>query len=343
MRAARIALAGLVVAATALSATGLMQVRLDDMRTVDFDDELLYLPNEKLLTHFTAGTSSVVADLLWLKCIQYTSKHFQSDHKFTWLGHMTDVITRLDPYYVDVYRYGGMFLASLKADNDASIDLMLRGYLKNPDAWGLPYEIAMVYLLNRRDEPGSAQMAARYLHMAVATERAPGHVVAVLQGLQRKHNLFDIEQQIWTDLLETSEDKLMRDLAERKLHELAVRRNVFALQEMVDEWTTENGAPPSRLEDLVAAGWINALPSDPRDGRYFLGPEGEVENTLLLDLRVERARDVLRSHIATFKDQCGRYPATLEEMVDMKVVRSVPRHPYPDREWSYDPVTGEVQ
>src|SRR5690606_396193 len=89
MRAARLALAGRAVAATASSAAGRMQGRPDGRRTGDFGDELVYRPTAKLLAHSTAGTSGVVADLRWLKCIRYTSKHFQSDHKFTWLGHMT--------------------------------------------------------------------------------------------------------------------------------------------------------------------------------------------------------------------------------------------------------------
>ncbi|HQK77296.1 MAG TPA: hypothetical protein PKZ25_13970, partial [Candidatus Hydrogenedentes bacterium] len=99
--------------AIGLACCVMAQKHLDASRQTGFDEELLYLPNEKLLNHFTGGLDSVVADLLWLQCIQYTAEEFKGDHKYVWLNHMTDPITRLDPYFVDVYRYGGVFLAAL--------------------------------------------------------------------------------------------------------------------------------------------------------------------------------------------------------------------------------------
>lgn len=338
----RKAICAVVLVAVGLGAAAPSQIAIDRARKKDIAEELLYLPNEKLLNHFTGGMSSVIADLLWLRCIQYTSKHFRGDHKFTWLDHMANTITRLDPYFVDVYRYGGIFLASLKADSDASIELMKQGYRNNPKAWELPYEIAMVYLLNRRDEPDSAERAARYLGIAVATERAPESVLEILQGLQRKHNLTDLERQLWTELQRTSEDELMRDLAERKLQELALRENVGALQTIVDAFAAQMGQAPARLEDIVAAGFIDRLPEDPLGGRFFLDSEGKVKNTTLLDGLVERRLEIIRNQVESFQRQVERLPRSLDEMVDLKVVPSVPKHPYEDREWRYDPVTGEV-
>lgn len=334
--------AGLLVAAVALGTAYVPQVRMDRQRQSKFDDELLYLPNEKLLNHLTCGMSSVVADILWLRCIQYTSKHFKGDHKFTWLAHMGNTITRLDPNFVDAYRYTGVFLAGLKADDMASAELMKRGFLENPDAWELPYEIAMVYLLNRRDEPGSAEMAARYLAMAVATERAPESVLAIAQGLQRKHNLVDIERQLWQDMLQSSRDQFRRDMAERKLQELDIRENVAALDRVVAHFEAARKRKPASLEELVQPGGLDRIPADPLGGRYFLDEDGKVQNTTLLDSAVERRMEVIRDQIAKFQRQCGRLPVSLQEMVDMKVVKAIPGHPYKDRDWSYNPQTGEV-
>ena len=38
----------------------------------------------------------------------------------------------------------------LKADDDAGIDLLERGVVANPRNFQLPYELAMIFLLNRR-------------------------------------------------------------------------------------------------------------------------------------------------------------------------------------------------
>lgn len=331
-----------LLVATALGVSSLAQTRLDGARLAKPEEQLLYLPNDKLLTHFTGGMNSVIADLLWLRCIQYTSEHFRGDHKFTWLEQMTNVVTRMDPYYVDVYRYGGIFLASLKSDDDASIKLMERGFAQNPDAWELPYEMAMVYLLNRHDQPGSAEAATHYLGLAIATDRAPQSVLEIAQGLQRKHNLVDVERRLWLDLKHNSTDRFMQDLAERKLQEMTVRQNVAALQLMADGEKSRTGRALSKLDELVANGVIDRIPDDPLGGSYILNADGQVQSTALLDDAVERRRDILRKQIASFRRQVGRLPATLEEMVEMKVVPSIPKHPYKERAWTYDAATGDV-
>ncbi|MCP4644655.1 MAG: hypothetical protein GY851_29700, partial [bacterium] len=259
------------------------------------DDELLYLPNEKLLIHFTGGMGSVVADLLWLQCIQYTSKHFRGDRKFTWLNHMCGTITRLDPYFGDVYRYGGVFLAALEADDDASIDLLRAGIPQAPKRWELPYEMAVVYLLNRRDQPGSHEMAARCLAMAVATGTAPEALAGFARDLQRRHNLEDVERAMWIEMAENAEDKIMRDMAAHKLTELTLRDNCKALNQAVALFKERQRRSPSSLEELVSGGILaSPIPADPLGGRYILDSDGIVKNTTLLDEQFTRRMNRLR-------------------------------------------------
>jgi len=317
------------------------QRQIDAVKHKDFYDELLYLPNEKLLDHFTAGMSSIVADFLWIRCIHYTSQHFKTDGKFTWLSHMCNVITRLDPYFVSVYRYGGIFLAALKADNDASIDLLKRGMVKNPDAWELPYEIAMTYLLNRADQPDSPIHAAKYLGMAVETGNAPAFVAEVAAGLQAAHNLTDIERAMW-EKTRASGDPFLRDLAERKLIELDLRNVCSELNKAVAAYTARSNNPPAHLEDLVAAGLIDRIPTDPLRGTFFIDPQGGVQNTTILDSRAERARNTLRSAVDSYKKLQGHFPATLQELVTAKILRSIPTHPYAGRDWQYDATNGAI-
>lgn len=327
-----IAFAGIIVA----------QRQIDAVKHKDFYDELLYLPNEKLLDHFTAGMSSVIADFLWIRCIHYTSQHFKTDGKFTWLNHMCNVITRLDPYFVSVYRYGGIFLASLKADNDASIDLLKRGMVKNPDAWELPYEIAMTYLLNRADQPDSPIHAAKFLGMAVETGNAPTFVAEVAASLQAAHDLTDIERAMW-EKTRASGDAFLRALAERKLVELDLRGLCVELTKAVAAYTARSNAAPARLEVLVSAGLIDRIPADPLGGSFFIDPHGVVQSTTVLDSRVERACNTLRSAISAYNKAQGHFPSALEDLLKTHTLQSIPPHPYPGRTWQYDPSNGSVK
>lgn len=331
-----------VVLALCLSLNYQIQHRVDAMRDNRFDEELLYLPNEHLLQHFTGGMSSVIASLLWLRCIQYTTETFGEGRKLEWLNHMCETITRLDPHFVDVYRYGGIFLAALEADDDASIELMRSGMAHNPWNWELPYEIAMVYLLNRRDQPDSPRHGARFLGMAVATGKAPEYVATFAQNIQFQHDLPEIERAMWTDTFETTQDDFMRELAKRKLAELDIRETCAALTEVVELFQAQTGRLPGGFGELAAAGLIEAPPSDPLGGRYLITPDGEVQNTVLLDDAVERRLNRLRGGVRRFHEAHGRYPADFDEMVEERSIAFIPDHPYYDQDWSYDPESGEV-
>jgi hypothetical protein len=212
------------------------QTRLDAARRAMAPpgEELLYLPNERLLTHFTAGMSGVIADLLWIQCVQYTAAEAKGARNFTWLNHMVNTVVRLDPHFTDAYRYGGMFLAALKADDNASLDLLHRGMIMQPMAWELPYEAAMVYLLNRRDAPEGPKRAAIYLARSAATGKAPPFVADIAAQLQGEYNLLDVEEQMWRNILR-SPDALLHDLALEKLRELERRRATGAGGKAVHE------------------------------------------------------------------------------------------------------------
>jgi hypothetical protein len=339
MRVRWLVIAPLAVA-LGLAASIAAQHRIDALHNHCIDDELLYLPNEKLLNHFTAGMGSVTADFLWLKCISYTHKHFVGDHKFVWLEHMYNMITSLDPLYGDVYRYGGIFLAALNADDDASIALLKRGFLSNPDRWDLPYETAMVYLLNRRDESNSAEMAVRYLMLALSTEKAPDTVLDIVEGLQRKHNLTDIERAMWEEMLQ-SDDAIKKELARSKLLELDLRETAERLTEAAATYEKRFGRRPHDVDELRASG-LAAIPEDPAGGAFLIDSKGRVWSTTILDRAVEHRANRLRALVGRFREEQGRWPASLEELRSVSG-RPIPVHPYEGRAWQYDPQTGEVE
>ncbi|MBI5094844.1 MAG: hypothetical protein HZB26_20695 [Candidatus Hydrogenedentes bacterium] len=335
-------LIAVVLATAAFAVLVPVQWRIDSARQGGFDEELLYLPQKDLLKHFTAGLSGVVADVLWLKCIQYTTMHFKGDSKFTWLYQMCDMITTLDPHFTDAYRYGGIFLAAIKADDDSSLKLLRKGAAQNPDRWELPYEMAVVYLLNRRDEPGSAETAAMYLKSAVETGTAPRNIAEFAANLQSRHNLNDMEEAMWKEM-RNSKDKMMRDLAERKLSDIALRSACAALTKAAELYKTKAGTAPAQLSDLVSAGIITGIPADPRGGSFILEPDGRVQSTTLLDALKERRLNQLRASLKLYHEQKGSWPPTLDDLKQSGVSGFVPSPPYAGQSWKYDPSTGIIE
>lgn len=331
-------LAAVLVVAAGFAVIVPAQMELDHLRS-ETTDELRYLPSERLLSHFTAGMSGVVADFLWIQCLQYTGRHYRGDHDFTWLQHMLTMVTRLDPYFVPAYRYGAIFLTMLKADDNAGLDLLHHGMVKNPFAWELPYEAAMTWLINRRDHPEAEIRAAQYLAMSVETGNAPEYVLETAVALQGRHDLTELERTMWENTRKTGND-MMRDIAERKLAELDIREACKVLTQASAEFERQHGAPPKNLEEMAAAGIINGIPADPFGGEFLMDPAGNVLNTTLLDQQVERSIRMLQSAVKEYQNRNGGWPASLEDLVTEQIIEFVPPHPYPNRRWEYDPASG---
>lgn len=325
------------VVAVSFACTTVAQRKADAARKAIKAEAVLYFPNERLLKSFTCGQSSVVADILWLKCIQYTSKEFHGDFKFELLDRMLGTITRLDPYFIDAYKWGGIFLAMLKRDNDASINLLTRGIEKNPASWELPFEIARTYILNRHDDVEGA----KWMATAAATGSPPQFVIDWAKNLQQKHNLNDVERQMWREILQNSSDANMRQTAQRRLIEVDIREITGLLEKAVEKYTETKGAAPASIDDLVSAGLVAGTPVDPLGGKFFINQKGSVQNTTLLDSQVDERRRFLEGQIKQFRQKNDAWPESLDALREKGFI--VPTHPYLDRTWDYDPETGKVR
>lgn len=319
----------------------LAQVGADRARTAP-EGALLYLPNEKLLTHFTGGMGSIVANMLWLRCVQYTGEQLRSEHSFTWLQHMLDTTVRLDPYFTDAYRYGGMFLASLRADSDAGLDLLRRGAVMRPDAWELPYEMGMIYLLNRPEDPHAHRRAGACFAMAAARPGAPDFIREVAGALGEEYDIAELERKMWVNVLEHG-DHMLRGLAEHKLVLVELREFTRAATALAQAYQQETGHAPRDLQDLADAGALLAVPEDPLGGEFFVGPEATVYSTSVLDEQLQRRKAIIQRQLEGYRAKHGDWPGSLAVLVEGTALTALPPHPYPHRYWNYDATRGTVE
>jgi hypothetical protein len=332
-----------VTLAAGLASVVAAQHQLDTSPQKTSGESLLYLPAKKLLMHFTGGMNSVVADLLWLKTIQYTVAEFESrERRFTWLEHMAQTATDLDPLFTGAYEYGGTFLGAIGND-DAADRLLRKGMMNRPDRHEIPFEMAKLYILNRREEPGAAGVASYYLGITAELSDTPDYYLTWAFNLQRAHNLTETGRRIWQNIFETTGDSFMRDLAEQKLHHLNLADACDTLDEVASQYASERGSPPASVEDLVKAGYLKAIPNDPLGGSFFFDSNGRARSTSILDEQANRARRDIQAAIDRFREERGRKPVSLQELLDEEIIRYMPDHPYEDRTWSYDPNLGEVR
>jgi hypothetical protein len=318
------------------------QERIDTVHAEAANNELLYFPNDKLLKHFTAGMNNVIADLLWLKTIQYMAQEFNSqDHKFTWLDHMCNAVTSLDPNFEDAWVTGGTFMASIGSDEKA-LAYLKKGAIENPNSYQIPYEMAKVYLLNRKDDPEAPIALSHYIRMAGERHKLEyrERFFKWSNRVLKDNNLAGEAYAIWKDVLDNETDPFLRQLAQTNLDNVVANENIRRINEIVEEYRMNTAQTPTRLEQLVDSGLLAKIPDQPENGAYYIH-NGTAYHTVLQETLRQGMIVTLNMEVTKFKGERNRLPQSLAELESF-FGGTMPEYPHPDKQWKYDPATGTI-
>jgi tetratricopeptide (TPR) repeat protein len=130
----------------------------------------MYYPKGPAVEKASLGHTSTAADLAWLRAVQYYGEHKRSDRKFDMMGHIFEVITDLDPRFVNAYIFGGLTTAQDAKDVPRGIALMEKGLRHNPDNWQMNFETGFVYYTCARDYEKAAARFRRAAELPGASE-----------------------------------------------------------------------------------------------------------------------------------------------------------------------------
>lgn len=251
----------------AICTAGVTRARLDHrVEGRSAEEELLYLPNGKHLKIMSLGHAQLLADAIYLWAIQYYSDYERKD-RYRYVEHVfSDVITELDPHYVDAYWLGALILIMEARDFEAGMQLLETGVRKNPDNWILPYLTAWECY-----HAGAYQRAARWFDHAAGISDAPPVVQRMRAGMRSKAGDLRQALRLWLEVLDDPEaDRVSIAIANRQVRDLRVRIDVSDLRDAIGRFRTENRRLPRSLEELLGGAYIAHLPQDPegRDYRY---------------------------------------------------------------------------
>ena len=162
------------------------------------------------------GHPLTLADLLWLRAIQYYGEHRLSDNRFPYAQHIFSTITALDPHFAEAYMFGGMVLVEEGRDIASGLALLRRGIAWNPGRWELAFETGFAYYLAARDDA----QAARFFTEAARLPGAPEYVVRFAAYAGGKAGEPEKALVLWDQLRTESRSPTIRALAERKVKEI---------------------------------------------------------------------------------------------------------------------------
>lgn len=185
-------------------------------RHASVSEELLYFPSGRFLRQAALGHETLVADLAWLRAIQYYGEHRKTDRRYPRLQHIFDVVTTLDPQFVNAYAFGGLVLAQDAGEVDAGLALIEKGMTQNPESWLLPFEAGFLYYVTVKDLKRASQCFAR----AARRPGCPDYVARFAAHTTAEAGYTVIAIRLWREIARTTENAEIRRMAERKIEEL---------------------------------------------------------------------------------------------------------------------------
>ncbi len=198
----------------------MLQVRINDERqSWDQEEELMYLPSGKVLKIVSLGFDEVVADILFIRMIDYFGKHSASDRTYVWLYHMADLVTDLDPKFRFPYIFASLML-NLEANQfDNARKIIIKGMNEFPDDWYFPFTLGINYFFH----DGDFMRAADSLEDASKLPGAPKYLIGFAKKLREKGATKEAALVFLRHLYEVFGDKSIRAILKERITEIEER------------------------------------------------------------------------------------------------------------------------
>lgn len=287
-------------------------------------DQLMYLPQGRYLEMVSLGHRNFMADLIWLRAIQYYGEQRLTTRNYDEAERLFQVIYDLDSSFKGATRFGALVLAQDARNPDGGLALLRRAERDDPRAWEYPFDQGFILHTVKKEYEGAGNAYRR-------AARLPGAppVAGRLAGLSlAKLGDRSAAREVWQSIESDAENELMRDVARRNLKNLDLEDAEEALTNAVTTFRERTSRFPNDWNELVSAGVLPRVPADPYGGRfYFDQASAQVFSTTTVDRRMAQVRDVFRGYVQSYAHAHGSFPTTLDVLVDAGIARYAPWKP----------------
>jgi hypothetical protein len=223
------------------------------------------------------GNQGLLSDFLFLKAATFfggragAAKPMSKDDWQYFIDSL-NVVTDLDPYFVDPYFLAeGLLAWDAGMPEEANI-ILEKGTKHRTSDWRLPFFIGFnhFYFLN---DHGTA---ADYIMTASRLPGSPDYFPTLAARLAYYGGKSKTGFLFLRQLIEETDNPLMRRKLEMRL--LALERAV-SIEEALEKFKKKEGRMPIPLKELVTHGYLDMLPEDPYGGQWGILENGRVFST----------------------------------------------------------------
>ena len=236
-----------------------------------------YVIPSKFSRILALGQHGLLSDFLFLKTTTFiggrsVAGQQMADQDWSFVHQSLDVVTDLDPYFVDPYVLAEGLLAWDAQKPELANELLAKGAKYRDWDWRLPFFIGFnnFYFLKNYEEASGHIMRAAALPDSPAYLKPLGARLAYYGGKSKTALLF-LQQ-----MLADTDDVMMKKRLQKRLQAL---ENAVLIEEALDRFKSQQGKMPKVLSELVSSGVLIALPPDPYGGQWRILKNGRVFST----------------------------------------------------------------
>lgn len=130
---------------------------------------------------FNLGNKRLLASLIWVDTLMDSdTEHYKKNDGNSWMFHRFYTISLLDPYFLQLYQYGGPYLSVIKDDIEGATKLYARGLSYYSDDYYLNFNSGYHYYF----EEGDNARAIKLLKKVVGDPRAPTFLPSLIAKME---------------------------------------------------------------------------------------------------------------------------------------------------------------
>jgi len=210
------------------------------------------------------GAREFVADIYWLKLIQYYGGG-DPQGKYRKLAELFNTVTELSPKFATAYTTGLLILPG-EGFVDQALALGAKGEKNLPDSWEIPYNTGLVYHIYKKDYV----QAAKEFEKAASLPNAPANARYFAAVYYNQADQRQTAYQIFKNLYESSTNDFVKDRAKKYVEHLDI---FFALQDAIHRYQDKFHQPPDNLIQLVEKKIISTIPVSPLNIQFVIDPK----------------------------------------------------------------------
>jgi tetratricopeptide (TPR) repeat protein len=211
------------------------------------------------------GCHTLVADVYWLRAIQYREDMADRGEFPRDLYPMGEFITDLDSRYHLVYFFTGLNLMMEGGDSDQIISILEKGDKSCPDYWKTPFLLGFYYFAVLQDFDKAAD------HMETAYKINRHWLYGRLASRLRLHGGSpEVGIQFLREMIKQIDDERNIRLFERRIKELETQILERDLTKTAERYHRARGEYPFGLDDIVDTGLLKKIPPHPLQGHRFI-------------------------------------------------------------------------